>query len=340
MLFQSYVPPIYAYIKRTQRHSLPLQRTVPLRKGRFSQLHQQSYASPHTSLVDAASKLKDPGMLLPPGALAAAEDDDDDSISDNQPKEGGDGGIGDMKDEIGETVAAVEGDPTIVQQDTGIGNLLDFGDDVGDSSAWEQQSNTGGTVPLTATTEQHQQEPSALDLLTQLDFTALSVSSSPQAPTNTVPSPSGAPSSAGASAIHDTLVFRAAADVYGQPKSAAPPPGHGVVGYNGMTTVQQQQHHIVPYGLTATIATISNSHNRNSPCAAGMQMPSPQQYYGMISPSRGYQQGIVSTSLQQQHQAPWSASPPSVGAARDAAWNVKEAGANDPFSSLAGLPQK
>jgi len=201
--------------------------------------------------------------------------------------------------------------------------------------------------------------PSALDLLSELDFGALSIGPPPppaqgngQHPGANGGSTSAAQSAPGywtSGGIPDAFVLHAASDVYGLPPAAGTPPqphqqtsgyGHAQPGY-----YQQSQALVpvspgpygqpAPWGMQPQQAQQQQfypSHQSGGGMALtppGMPLASPgaspQFVYGM--------QGAVPAAA-----SPWTASAPTPTGQRDPEL-FRQAGAHDPFISLTGVQQ-
>jgi len=298
----------------------------PLRKGRLA----QPTTGRQTSFGLEASAQKDLGMLLSPGAVTNHDVPSTGSPPRNEKEEEGERGFGvASQDALGTREPAA---PII--------DLLGF-DDKTTPPEEEEQQQQRQQVP--------QQQPSALDLLGELDFSSLSVgpetnrsaaASTPLPGEGTLYYQGFEQGGSSNAIIPDAFVMRAAADVYGRPQpggggaglgtlaGAPPPPQQMQLQYGQHQYYYQTQHmegyapHQTPYGQQP------QSPWGGPGVQPGVQpgaLPSPQNAALMHLPTAA---------------SPWTTSAPTPVEHRHPE-PFRQAGAPiDPFSTLTGLQQQ
>ena len=316
-------------------------RRNPIRKGRLSQPHMKPSSASSSDYTSGG--LRDPGMLLPygggrPGSATGA------STPLESPREE----LEEVEEEQEVIVEEeVEPEPEVVAAPPII-DLLGF-DDASVAFGGNDQLHADGSgqhqVSATA-------QPSAMDLLGELDFGMLSFDGSggqssaqhaQQAPTSTV--------SSSQPAIHDAFVVRAAADVYGRPpplhetmlQGSAPSP-HGIYAQTPGNVpppawATHQQHQLIP---------AQYAYSNNAPYG-GQSMsgyaPQQGQQYGHVHQASGYgtmQYSTVSPREQFGTMNQWGQpqAAASQGQGQYTMSGHQQAGTRDPFAVLPGLPQK
>jgi hypothetical protein len=307
-------------------------RAVPLRKGRFAQ--HAGLQRPTSALSDASisvsGALHDPGMLLPPGVAPATTSAAGDGIASGEAtarSEANDVAVREQQVDEGTQAQRprVEAAPVV--------DLLAFDDNL-DQGALMPAALADDQMqpPMNSTTQTpSQHELSALDLLAELDFGALSVDTS-HTHTRTQPAPAqfvfettlaepGASHVAmTGSGISDALVLQAAADMYGRPPpstqqshSVNPMPHHTIAHPNIHSPPMQHSHTVLGQ------STMQQHTSFGAPQA--FAIPSPGA--AMISPHGLGSLGHTNVTS------------PGSGSRNEG--RIKEAGALDPFASLTGL---
>jgi hypothetical protein len=327
-------------------------RNVPLRKGRLAVQSSLKSSTRTASGGDLGSSLLDPGMVMAAGAAAVPaspqkEDEEEEPVVEEQEEE---------------VVPVVEPQPII--------DLLGF-DDVNSGG---ENYNSGGAaveenseaVPPAAAPA----APSAMDLLGELDFGMINLTSSSYTNNNQQQQQrqQGGAHATSLPSIPDAFVVQAAADVYGRP-----PPLHEGINYANASSSSTA---VGFYGMqTPTLSTPGANQFTPTP-SGGVPVPPPwmtqqqynpqqQQYqqqqhqmqmpvqYAYTTPAYqqpqqqqqynggGGQSGFVTFGGQQQQQPQQQWGSPPMGSTppggRDAGL-IRQAGAHDPFSALPGLP--
>ena len=337
-------------------------RNVPLRKGRLAVQSSLKGSTRTASSGDGgaiASGLLDPGMVMAAGAAAVPS-----SPQKNEEQ---------VEEESTAAIQQEEEEVVPAPESQSILDLLGFDEDVvapGSSGANGQGEAEGqGEDHAALAAAAVPVQPSAMDLLGELDFGAMMNLGGNGSNTTTSYNQQQQQQHAAAlssPSIPDSFVVRAAADVYGRPpplheaisyasssiSSGPGTAGSTAVGFYGLQTpgtshtpsggvqqavpppwMTQQQYNPQQYQQQQQQQLpVQYSYTTTSPA----YQPQQQQFYGGV----GATSGFVNFNGQQQQQ--WgSPSTTGMGATPPGGRDpqlIRQAGAHDPFSALPGLP--
>lgn len=306
-------------------------RRTPIRKGRMSQPHARPASGAGS---EYGSGMRDPGMLLPYGTTPGSPEEISPIAS---PRE-------EPEEEEEDTVVVEEAEPEPIIEPPPVIDLLGFdegpiSEDQGYSAAGPEESATKA-------------QPSAMDLLGELDFGVMSLDGGATAQQaqqqQQVPTVSSEP------AIHDSFVVRAAADVYGRPpplheamlQQAAPSP-HGYYSQTP-TSAGGMGAPPPPWGAPLQIQQYAYNTNTNpyaSSMGGGGGYPQQQQQqYGQVHhPPSGYGAMPMASPRDMSGTLGGGGMTPSWAPAQgqfNMSGQHRQAGTHDPFAVLPGLPQK